>query len=236
MITVIGGEELHDLFPEELVPVVLALILETWLSARSSLSSSAELREVPITAWFCVKLRQAKKLRKLPFQIRYENHLLETTNEALATQGVVERGRIDLCFSPAHTEDEENFLGFECKRLNVRTSSGLKTLAGEYVKEGMLRFFDEHEYGRGQFHGGMLGYVMDGRIQEAAQAIEEQAIGHRVALRLRTPPCPPALWPSEFLRGQKEAQQTSHERNGQSFTLHHLFLALPPPASSFSSS
>lgn len=67
---------------------------------------------------------------------------------------------------------DEVCLTLECKRLNVVRSKGRgkATLAREYVEKGMMRFVNG-QYSSENSLGGMIGYVMDGDIAAAHEAV-----------------------------------------------------------------
>lgn len=67
--------------------------------------------------------------------------------------------------------DRERYLAYECKRLNIgRRTIDWESLAGEYVKEGVMRYVNE-KYAQNLPLGGMLGFVMDGEIKAAKAKI-----------------------------------------------------------------
>lgn len=62
------------------------------------------------------------------------------------------------------------YLAYECKRLNVAFPGGMESLAGKYVKDGVMRYVSE-QYGENLPFGCMLGYVMDGDIEIAKEKV-----------------------------------------------------------------
>lgn len=72
------------------------------------------------------------------------------------------KGRID--FAAFWDHDPEKYLGYEAKRLNIKTAAGrARGLATEYVTKGLVRFV-EGQYSAGLPVGCMLGYVLGGNI------------------------------------------------------------------------
>src|SRR2546427_9178080 len=140
---VIGDADIwSDIFPEELVPRILDLVTATWDDFDKPGESD---HEVPITQRFRHALKQAKDLKKLPLRIERE----------LAEDHPVtgfELGRIDLKFCPAISALEEVYFAFECKRLNVIENGSRRTLAPEYVIEGIQRFVTG-QYAHSMTHG-----------------------------------------------------------------------------------
>ena len=98
-----------------------------------------------------------------------------------------------------------------------------KSLADEYVKEGMQRFVDG-KYSRHVRHGGMLGYVLDGDIDRAIANVSNCIRLHQAALRME----PPAeLLRSRIRPDDPHTRETRHRRPNETiaFCLHHLFVA-----------
>ncbi len=92
-------------------------------------------------------------------------------------------GRIDLRFQ--HRHSKRLYFAFEAKRLHVRYPKG--KFSTEYATyagpEGMMAFVDE-TYSKGFTAGGMLGYVMDGRSQDAINGLETKIEEKRAELKL----------------------------------------------------
>jgi hypothetical protein len=92
-------------------------------------------------------------------------------------------GRIDLRFQ--HRHSKRLYFAFEAKRLHVtypkgKFSSEYATYAGP---QGMLAFVDE-TYSKGFAASGMLGYVMDGRSQDAVVGLRTKIEKKRAELKL----------------------------------------------------
>jgi hypothetical protein len=214
--TVVGDAAMwSDTFPEDLLPQILALVVETW--AIFPKPSPTE-HEVPITRRFKHAIRQAKTLRGLPFRIDRE------TAEDDPVTGE-ELGRIDLKLSPAGSAVEEVYFAFECKRVNARKNGRWRSLASEYVHEGMLRFV-EQQYACNMRHGGIIGYILDGHADRAIQLVERNVRANAGRLRM----CAPASLGSSQLRpNDKHARETAHTLSpSRVFRIHHLFLACTP--------
>ena len=73
-------------------------------------------------------------------------------------------GRIDIAV--LLNQDRNIYLAYECKRLNDVRKDGRRSLAGDYVKEGLSRFVAE-QYAEGLPVACMLGYVLDGDLEYA---------------------------------------------------------------------
>jgi hypothetical protein len=193
-------------FPDVLVPRILKLVLESW----KTFELPGNRREVPITKKFCVHLRSRKDRSGDFFRIDCEVTLLDSVGE--------DTGRIDLMFSRGY--DENVYFSLECKRLRVNQLSGFRSLAGEYVSEGMLRYFNG-QYATGLDKGGMLGYVMDGDIEGAIADVGRAIENRRAELYMSE---------DEILRGSscvssRQVRETCHMYGDRGvFIVHHVFV------------
>src|SRR5947209_7392931 len=150
-----------DMFPDDLVPRIIDLVWDTWPTVPKPAGNDLE---VPITRRFKHHLKQAKDYRRLPVRIEREPAEDDPVTGA-------ELGRIDLKFAPAESAREEVYFAFECKRLNAIEDGRRRTLAPEYVTEGMMRFVTG-QYAATMMHGGMIGYVLDGKNADAVRRVE----------------------------------------------------------------
>lgn len=108
---------------------------------------------------------------------------------------------------------------YECKRLNVRTDGSRKTLATEYVTQGVNRFLT-CQYAEDERVGGMLGYVMDGELSHAHKEIRSK-IDQKACPKQTIDPDHPLPYHS-FARFR-----TEHERfQSLPITLHHILIPL----------
>jgi hypothetical protein len=200
-----------DTFPEDLIPRILELVIETWLPFPKPASSD---HEVPITRRFKHALKQAKDFRRLPLRIEREPAEDDPgTGEEL--------GRIDLKFLPAVSALEEVYFAFECKRLNATVKGTRRTLASEYVTEGMMRFVTG-QYASSVNSGGMLGYVLDGKSDEATTSVGQNIASRRTELRMSASA---DLERSALHPDNPSIRRTDHARSAQrEFRIHHIFL------------
>ena len=72
-------------------------------------------------------------------------------------------------------QDRDRYLAYECKRLNELRDDGRRSLAGEYVRDGLSRFVAE-QYSEGLPVGCMLGYVLDGDVPYAASRVRAKIV------------------------------------------------------------
>ena len=97
------------------------------------------------------------------------------------------KGRIDMVV--ILDQDRYRYVAYECKRLNVVRGGQWRSLAAEYVVEGLRRFITE-QYAEGLPVGCMLGYVMDGDVPFARRRVIEalQRWSQEVGFTGRTSP------------------------------------------------
>ena len=79
------------------------------------------------------------------------------------------KGKID--FAGIVFWDRDIYLAYECKCLNVIRSGNRRSLASEYVHDGVMRYVTE-KYAQNLPVGCMLGYVMDGDIEYATRSVK----------------------------------------------------------------
>jgi len=211
--TLIGDPGLwSDTFPEELVPRILDLVSDSWEGFEKPVPSE---REVPITRRFKHALKQAKDYKRLPVRIEREPAEDDpSTGEEL--------GRIDLKFLPAMSALEEVYFAFECKRLNALENGSRRTLAPEYVTQGMMRFVTG-QYAASMQHGGIIGYVLDGRCDDAIHLVENNIRNRCDELKMDSP----ASLATSSLRPDNQTIRETRHRLSRFFRLHHMFLACP---------
>jgi len=165
----------RELFPFGFAGEVMLHIVETW----ATFSMQGQVRhETKITALFRDALIEAYVAAGRNWFIALEDPI---TDPDFGT----ELGRNDLRFYPQNHYGQTVFFTVECKRLRVKSKSGLRHLADKYVDEGLRRFVDGR-YSAGLPCGGMVGYVMDGNVTEGfatvRAAIEARATELRVSV------------------------------------------------------
>ncbi len=95
-------------------------------------------------------------------------------------------GRIDIAV--LLNQDRNIYLAYECKRLNdMRKDGRRRSLAGDYVKEGLSRFVVE-QYAEGLPLACMLGYVLDGDLEYAKSNVRARITELREEVGLVTEP------------------------------------------------
>jgi hypothetical protein len=114
---------------------------------------------------------------KIPYDVVAQYGLLGLNGERL--------GRLDIRFK--HRNSQNEYFAFEAKRLHVvypggRFSTEYPTYAGN---DGMMAFVEGY-YSNGYSAGGMLGYVMDGRSDQALKGLRRRIQALRKTLKLIT--------------------------------------------------
>ena len=113
-----------------------------------------------------------RKAKKVPGRITYQYVLLDED----AKGNVTTPSSIDFVLTVG--DDEEVYLAYECKRLNVTYGTRVRNYCGLYVDEGLMRFVSG-QYAKGLPMATMIGYVMNGNNTTARR-------GLRRVMRLRT--------------------------------------------------
>lgn len=180
---------------DPMVPEVLQLVIVTW---RTMGSPPTDAKEDDITIALCRALRQNRTARGLMFMI--DTQLVE-----LDPVPGEDLGRLDIAFRPLIPR-EDVYLCLECKRLNVVKNGQTRAYAAEYVLRGMIRFVTG-QYSRAVRHGGMLGYVLDGQVDDAIANVV-------VSVQAQCGPLcmdePGTMHPSSILTGEASALETLH--------------------------
>jgi hypothetical protein len=199
---------------DPMVPTILSLVVASWAEMPAY---AADETEDNITLLLWRKLRQNKKTRALPFQVRPQ--IVELDPMPGSDD---ETGRMDIVFIP-RTDDEDIYFCLESKRLNVVKDGKPRAYASEYVNAGMIRFITGF-YAKAVRHGGMLAYVLDGDVPRAMGNVEANIRLNHVALRMSAPG---ALLRSAILASDDRARETEHRRAHETelFRIHHLFMA-----------
>ncbi len=205
------GDTSHwdNFFQQNLIPSVLSHVITTW---EQMLKPGPTDLENAISLKLYSALINAKDRNAHAFLIRYQDIEVDTDIAK-------ETGRKDIVFFPSH--QEEIYLCLEAKRLNAVVSGIRRSLADEYVKEGMQRFVDG-KYARFVRHGAMLAYVLDGDVQRAMQNVENNVRKRFVELRMDQSN---GFLTSTIRPDDPRTKETRHRRLHEKtvFRIHHLF-------------
>jgi hypothetical protein len=205
------------LFPEEEVPFILAAVLRSGTRLRKEHATELEndlsdrLRDI---------LDRDSGLRGRPVELFREVPLYDRKRARRK-----QLGRTDLMFLySTGAQKPWPYFVIESKRLHVKFPSGWQSLVSEYVKghQGMMCFV-KGRYSSGLVSGGMLGYVFDGKIEEARSSVCTSVEANRKQLRCdaQSP-----FRPSSTLTGKSKVSESLHSLAHGSFTVYHLFVAV----------
>lgn len=127
------------------------------------------------------------------------------------------KGRIDIKIIYSYNENE--YFGMECKR--VSSTEPNRYLATDYVREGVERFV-EGTYSLGHDYAAMLGFVIDGKINDCIDLICDRLNKYKNDICLKED------WVDEQSFGTTQnIYRTSHLQNGQDIiSILHLFLVV----------
>ena len=209
--SVVGNpERFSELFPDDFLEDIIGRMLVAWEQIERPITAK---REPQITLLLRHKYISDTVIKGLFFRVQCPHTLYSTeTGEVL--------GQPDLCL--LHGNNEDCYFAFECKRLNVTDTRGqFATLAGKYVgSEGIGRFVSQ-KYAKGHQHAGMIGYVVDGKIDKAKSAINKQLKKKSTQLLLK----PKQLVACSFDPSNNQLAKTTHKIT-PSMTIHHVFLPI----------
>jgi hypothetical protein len=206
-------------FQEDYLAEILEAAAVAW--ARMKRPSPTEIED-QITRRLAGRLLNDSHFAELPYDIVVQNWLLGLNGETL--------GRLDIHFK--HRHSRRDYFAFEAKRLHVTYPGGnfsreYTTYAGD---EGMMAFI-VGQYSKGLPAGGMLGYVMDGKSDEAWNGLERRIDFRRKPLKLIKSS---KLVMSSLSRTIANAMQgthlgeTEHDLESHRLRLFHLLLPVRP--------
>lgn len=201
----------RELFPFGFGAEVMVLAYETW----QTFSRHRDLRlEDRLTAIFRDALIDAYDAAGRRWFVTLEDPITDPTYGT-------ELGRNDIRFYPPQHYRQTVYFAVECKRLHVRTSSGFKHLADKYVTQGLQRFVDG-KYCATLPYGGMIGYVMDNRIDVAFDRVQREIKSRRHNLRMKKRNS--VRLPSSVLSFCRHTADTLHSRRSGAILVHHLLV------------
>lgn len=194
-----------DLFPGGLVADVLQLVIDTWASFKKPKDTELE---PAITERFA---------KAMDSRNRHAGAIPTVLIDWEVDAAGAAPGRIDIRLIRGKRRDV--YFGIEAKKLNRPNTDNAAAYVG---KDGMGRFVSD-KYGPNQEHGGMIGYVMDGRCDTAVAKVRERMDKRRKELMLAG--SKHVLRQSRKLPKHKHAYESEHELANRVMTLHHLMLA-----------
>jgi hypothetical protein len=202
------------LFPGRLIPDILRLLVDTWNTFKKPTDAESEPK---ITNRFVKALQEERRKQRLRFRIVPHPKDLADLDEKTG------KGFAEIDIQIPHGYDERCYFGIEAKKLNTTSekSSKWESHAGDYVGVEGMGCFVHCRYAAEQFHGGMLGYVMDGDCRGAKATITKTMT--EKAAELMT--APGQIESSRHLPECADAFETRHTLDRGEFTIYHILLA-----------
>ena len=170
--------------------------------------------EDEITVNLVNRLRSDTEIRRLFHHCQYQFEPLGYDENGIAYS----KGKIDFAFF--WDQDQEKYLAYEAKRLNIKTTTGTTlSLATAYVTEGLVRFVSE-QYSEGLPVGCMLGYVMDGNTKTArAKIIKSITENNQLVGLIAGPSALPAI--ASAIRMTSDHQR---RKSGEKINIRHALV------------
>lgn len=207
-----GIETYTKLFPSGYVTIILKSVLQAGVTLKKKTITD---REDWITRRLYGKLIQMPEFRDGPFDIALKPEIVSPLTDANTP-----KGELDLRVACGY--GAEVYFALEAKRLRVcypngRMDSGSKG----YIEDGMMRFV-KGKYAPFMNSGAMLGYVYDGKINEARKDINQAIKKKSIKLKINSPK---RLAQSAILPGHS-IEETSHALKKRPFIIYHIFLPI----------
>jgi len=201
-------------FPNSLVPQLFRCILAEWPRFIRPLRDL----ENRITVRFVAHLQHTLR-GQVPFGFYVRQKLVGPDADT-------ESGEVDITVHAGI--DPLVFFGFECKRLNIlcAKTGRLNSNASEYVGPGGMECLTSGQYHGGGDSAGMIGYVMDGRVNDARIAVDRALL--RRARRLGLLP-PKRLHLADLAPDLTDVLETRHRTQMGICLIYHLLLPLHAP-------
>lgn len=122
-------------------------------------------------------VKALRRTKKVPGRIEYQQELLvEDANGNVSLSSSID-------FVLTVGDDEDAYLAYECKRLNVPYAASVRNLCGPYIDDGLMRFVTG-QYSNGLPLAVMIGYVMNGNNGRARQGLRRAMKARKANLGL----------------------------------------------------
>ncbi len=213
-------EQWREPFPDSEIPFILAAVLRCASGLKKE--DNCE-HENSLTIRLAKLLVRDGVMLRRPVQLDWEVWEFERSKAELL-------GRLDLryIYSTGISHPWPCFT-IEAKRLHVTfPKSGWKSLVSEYVtadtkklpteEQGMMCFVTGR-YSCGLGTGAMLGYVYDGKVEDARTAIHDTIVKYATKLKLANPQ---RVQVSTVLPHESRISESIHELQTGKFTIYHL--------------
>jgi hypothetical protein len=211
-----GTGDWAPLFPEDEIPRILRIV-------ERCASRLKKLHPLEIENDLSDRLRDlidqdAEFRREVDAELQREVPIYDRKRPKKRQLG---RGDIKFLHGTGKTKPYPYFL-IEAKRLHVTFPSGWDSLVRDYVtgSQGMMCFIEER-YSRDLAAGAMLGYVFDGQVQKARDAVHDSLVKKQTKLCSVSPH---GLSPAGTYGST--AEKSSHSIKGRVFIIYHLLTAV----------
>ncbi|MEA5575529.1 hypothetical protein [Anabaena sp. UHCC 0451] len=198
--------------PKDIMSAVFDITIIAWSKVIVNREININSDEPIIAGCLGRAMTKEKNSRpKLKERIRIE----EEVGTRSCTNSPKPKGRIDIKIIYSYNENE--YFGMECKR--VSSTNPDRDLGTKYVLEGVKRFV-EGTYSLGHDYAAMLGFVIDGKVNECINLICDRLNKYKNDICLKED------WVDEQSFGTTQnIYRTRHLQNGQNImSLLHLFL------------
>ena len=200
--------------PKDIISTVFDITIIAWSKVITNRGINIRSTEPVIARYLGRAMTEEKNSRpKLKERIRIEEEVGTRSFPNLPKP----KGRIDIKIIYSYNEHE--YFGMECKR--VSSTEPNRYLATDYVREGVERFV-EGTYSLGHDYAAMLGFVIDGKINDCIDLICDRLNKYKNDICLKED------WVDEQSFGTTQnIYRTSHLQNGQDIiSILHLFLVV----------
>jgi hypothetical protein len=200
--------------PKDIISTVFDITIIAWSKVITNRGINIRSTEPVIARYLGRAMTEEKNSRpKLKERIRIEEEVGTRSFPNLPKP----KGRIDIKIIYSYNENE--YFGMECKR--VSSTEPNRYLATDYVREGVKRFV-EGTYSLGHDYAAMLGFVIDGKINDCIDLICDRLNKYKNDICLKED------WVDEQSFGTTQnIYRTSHLQNGQDIiSILHLFLVV----------
>lgn len=210
---VVAGKGAGQWFPDGFVFEILELLLATWEKLKLTRDVRLEPR---ITNLFNRAIEDEYTRQGKAWYVHPE------IKEADPITGK-EISRTDIRLYHREVPGQKLYFALEAKRLHVESDDRTRGGYGEYAGNDGMMCFITGKYSRSAPAGGMLGYVMDGDLERAAQGVTNAIRNAAAQLRLVSGG---DYQPSKLMPQHPWNGETQHERNTGLFSMFHLLLPL----------
>jgi hypothetical protein len=205
------------IFRQDIIVTVLRLIREAWEKLSKKGEILANWDEDTIAGALHNEMWEVKKRFGINSPPRIENESASRkSNKSLKPDGFIDFKMIYAWGT------EDDYFGIECKRLSSSTQGKDKSLATNYVNEGVMRFVTG-TYCRDHDYAAMIGFVIDGKLTDCVDRVRQRLSKYRQKI------CMVEDWVIEDNFGlQDDLYRTIHHQHGRNspFRLLHLFLVV----------